>query len=614
MELNANQKKVVNTLKGNISVIASAGSGKTSVLTLRIKNLADNKVKPSSILAVTFSKKAKETLIKRLRDLLPDVYEQLQIETFHSFALKIIRKVHPEYRLWNLQWEKEKILKQITYDMRLYSGRNFPYNEIMSFISTQKNLMIKPGGELQAAYKMPYSLPDMREVYLRYENYKADNKLIEFDDFLNTAVDILKSDTHVLEYYKESIKYILADEYQDISISQAVLLKMLNTDNTMIVGDPLQAIYSFRGGDSRFILNFDKDYPNVTVIHLNTNYRCGKDIVALANTFAHSVPDSEHHNYVESLPSKDSVPIPTVKHYLSDSQEAESISEKILDKNYNYSDVAILARTNAQLQKIQNSLSLNNIPFEVVGGSLFINQKEIKILVSYLLLAYNTDNDEAFEYIWNRPNRYLPNVFLEKISEYGMKNKISMYDASLILAKENRRYYDSVKEIHDIIGILRSEKFDNVREMIEFLRDELDIDYFVSKGEVGDDGKSLEQSENMDSFENICEAYKNLNQFNSYIERLNKPKEMSNKNKVRLLTLHKSKGLEFPVVFIIGCNEGLLPHGKADNIDDERRLMYVGITRAEKELYMSYVSKYNNTILSRSRFIYEFQNAALTIK
>ncbi len=606
MNFNEQQKKAINTIEGNIAVIATAGSGKTSVLTQRIKNMVENyNISPFSILAITFSKKAKENIIEKLNTL--QVYD-VNIETFHSFALKIISSVYGgnKFKVWTTQWEKEKLIQDICTSLQLCSIDDVPFNKLFSFISLQKTNMKHPMDNLIYPSDAPFKDSVMKKIYMMYEEYKNRYSYIEFDDFLNIANEIFDERYDILVRYQNSFKYVLVDEFQDVSVSQALLLKKLNSKNTMIVGDPLQAIYSFRGGDSQFILNFDKNYEDVKVINLNTNYRCSKNIVSTANKLALSIPDSKHKNYVESIANNEIFKIPEVNHFSDDLEESEWIAKKIIElkrEGYKYNDISVLARTNAQLQKLESVLHSKNISFDIVDGKLFTDLPEIKLIVSYLRLALHENDNEAFSYLYNKPNRWLNKKFFEEVERNSIKRNTSLYNAMFTIDRRNWRFKSGIDEIFEVINYIQNKKYSSVSDLVKYLRNRLKIDEFVTKGKQADDGNYIEQIENLDSFESICSNYSSIEQLITYLDELNREVETKKDETVKLLTIHKSKGMEFPVVFIIGCNEEILPHYKNENVDDERRLFYVAITRAEKELYLSYVDFYNGKFKKISSFI-----------
>lgn len=617
MNFNKQQEETINTIDGNISVIATAGSGKTTVLTHRIKNMVENHgILPSSILAITFSRKAKDNIVAKLEELqIPNA----NIETFHSFALKIISSTYGanRFKVWTAQWEKEKTVQDICTSLQLCGVDDVPHNEIFSFIALQKVNMKHPSGDLIYTSGTPFKKDDMKRIYIMYEEYKDRNSYIEFDDFLNMANEAFDENEDILIRYQNTFQYVLVDEFQDVSLSQALLLRKLNSKNTMIVGDPLQAIYSFRGGDSKFILNFDNDYQNVKVINLNTNYRCSEDIVKTANKLALSIPDSKHKNYLESVADKKSFKIPELRHFYNDYEEGEWIAKRITElkrEGYKYNDITILARTNAQLQKLETTLHSANIAFDIVDGKVFTDLPEIKLIISYLRLSLHENDNEAFSYLYNKPNRWLNKKFFEEVERNSVQRNTSLYNAMFTIDRRNWRFKNGIDEIFEVINYMQNKKYSSVSDLVKYLRNRLNIDEFVTKGKQADDGSYVEQIDNLDSFENMCSKYSTIEQLITYLDDLNREIEIKRDEKVKLLTIHKSKGMEFPVVFIIGCNEELLPHYKNENIDDERRLFYVGITRAEKELYLSYSDMYNNKAKDISSFINDIKDTIKIIQ
>jgi len=582
MNYNNNQLTAINA-NGNIVTMASAGSGKTSVIIERTKRLINDGVDPTTILLITFSHKAKDTLIERLNN------EAVNIETFHSFGLKVIKdKYENKYEIWLKQWEKEKVIQDLLKELGLFNNQepNQYLKTCFGFIAHQKHLMLEPKNKLDYKGYDELTESEYKTIYRGYETYKKANNFIEFDDFLNIVYKIFNKDKGLLSKYQNQYKYIMADEFQDVSINQALVLRQLNKDNTMIVGDPLQAIYAFRGGQSKFILDFDKDYDNVTVVNLDTNYRCKQSIVEASNKFAAEwIPDTKHHNYVESKANRGGGFKPEIKSYSSSTTEGNNIGKKIKESNWEYKDIAILARTNAQLQKIQNGLVNNEIPFQVIGGGAYTDQAEIKLLLSYLRLANDTNDNEAFTYMYNKPNRWLGKKFLEEVHAncYGC----SYYDSMDTIARRNWKFKNGINDIMAIITTLQRGNFNNVGEMIKYIREICPIDDYFNK-EDQSEGEYNEKIESMDAFQDTCKRFENIDSLLKYMEMIG---QSNDANSVKLMTIHKSKGMEFPIVFIIGLDNDHMPHYMSDDIADEARIMYVGMTRAADELYMSYVDE-----------------------
>lgn len=614
MKFNENQSKAIEAIEGNIVVTASAGSGKTTVLVERIANMVNNhNISPPSILAITFSKKAKENMIDKLSGRLNSFLGDVSVETFHSLALKIIQSAYGfKHKVWTISYEKENCLKDIvSKNMKLCNQDELPFDDIMSYFSTQKLHMLKPTDVLIYSGLEPYCKEDMQQIYMKYENYKESNNLIEFDDFLNMVDDIFNENEEILTLYQNKFKYILSDEYQDINLSQVKMIERIaNGENFFVVGDAIQLIFSFRGADSKYMLDFDIKHNDTNVLSLNMNYRSSADIIATANELAKSIPESKHRNYVESVPFKATYKKPIFTEYTDAYDEGRGIADKILELcksgEYEHEDFAVLARTNAQLQKLEMVMYEKKVPFTIVDGSLFTEITEIKILLSYLRLAFDTEDNESFKFMYNKPNRWLSKKFLGEVEANCTFSDNSLYSNMNIIARRNWRFKKGIDEIYDVIGSLKNDNFTNVGKMVEFLRNRLPIDMFVTKGKPSENGDIHEQSENMDSFQDMCSQFETIEELLVHISELNKHVTSNNdKSKVKLITIHKSKGLEYPVVFLTGCSDGILPHYKSEDDNDERRLCYVGVTRAEKELYLSSIQFHNNKLLEISPFIAE---------
>lgn len=604
MKFNKQQEEIINTIDGNLCVIAAAGSGKTTVLVHRIKNMVQNyDIAPNSILAVSFNRKAKENIVNRLEKL---GIRGVNIETFHSLALKIIRAEYgDEYTVWTAYWEKQKALEDICSNLNICDKAEVPVNELLRFIALQKTYMLKPTDQLKYPKNSSIVPQNLQRIYKAYEEEKAKKSLIEFDDFLNIANEILDNNCDTAEFYRNAFDYVLADEFQDVSLTQSLFLKKLNTENTMIVGDPLQAIYAFRGGNSSFILNFNKEYANTKVVNLNTNYRCSQNIVDLANKFSHSIPDAKNELCVDSIAFHEKYTIPEYREFSSSSSEASWISKKIkmlLHKGYANEDIAILARTNAQLQQFETVFHDENIPFEIVNGMLFTQLPEIKLMLCYFRLAMNENDNIAFEYLYNKPNRWLGKKFMEEVKENSFQKNESLLESMDTIARRNWKFKRGIDEIYEVINRIQSGKYDTVKDLVQYLRKRLNLDAYFQKDQ-SDDSLGLEKIENMNTFETMCEEYETVEKLLKYINELNKAVENINSESVKLLTIHKAKGLEYPVVFVVGCNDGLLPHSKNEDVQDEQKLFYVAVTRAEKELFLSSNSFYNNMLYMPSPFI-----------
>ena len=606
MALNENQIKAINKDNGNVAVIATAGSGKTTVIINRIKRLiTECGVTPENILAVTFSKKAKENIQNKL----PDECCGVNVETFHSVALKIVQDyAHGTYELWVKSWEKEKCLFDICKELGLCAVKeDMPYNDLLKFIATQKTNMRK-SDNLIYDIDLPFTNSNMKIVYDEYEEYKEHHAYIEFDDLLNMACEIFEESPETLEKYQNIYTYILADEFQDVSLNQALFLKYLSAknNNLFVVGDGCQAIYQFRGGISKYLLDFDTEWAGADTINLNTNYRCSKDIVTTANELAKYLPESKNKHYVEAIANKKANSKPIYIECKTASEESNIVADeisKLIANGKKYEDIAVLARTNAQLQYFESEFAKRKIPYLTYSDTSFIEKAEIKLIISYIKLAFDTKTDSAFAFCYNKPNRWLNKAFFDEVSTLAKKKRCSLYDAMFMIDRRNWRFKNGIDEIYETVNKMQNKRFANMGEIVHMLRRDLNIDDFVSRGKLNDDGRYAEQIENLDTFEDTCKQFKTYAELKSYLLDIQNSDIQTDDKKVSLMTIHKSKGLEFPIVFLVGCSEGLLPHSKATDIDDEMRLMYVGITRAMDKLYLTSNLFYNSRNLMSSSFI-----------
>ena len=465
--------------------------------------------------------------------------------------------------------------------------------DVLSFISIQKNQMKKPDKTTRYG-----------KIYSQYEKYKSAHNQLDFDDMLVKCYEILSSNEKGLTYCQEQYQFILADEMQDTNAVQYEILRLIGSKykNVFVVDDPLQNIFMWRGSDNKYVLGFDQDWPEAKIIHLNKNYRSSQDIVEAANLFARCIPESKHPHYVESISDKGKFEKPVYERYLNETAEADGIAAKIKEYSeagYEYKDIAILTRTNAQLQNFEASLYRHNIPYSIVDGLSFIDRREIKTVLCYLRLICDMNDDEAFEYIYNRPNRWLGQAFIQEVRRLARREKISMYCAMFAVSKANWRYKNAVNNIYATIKTVGDEKYKTVADIIKNLRDYLNLDSYVSKDLCENDDSRVE---NLNTLERMASDYDDPKRFIAFMTRLSKEKK-TNPNSVQLMTIHKSKGLEFPVVFVAGVNQGLLPHEKSENPDEEKRLMYVAMTRAEKLLNISSTMQYNGKEVDESEFI-----------
>ena len=614
-KLNKQQEIAVKHIDGPMLVLAGAGSGKTKVLTSRIAYLIENGVRIENILAITFTNKAAKEMKDRVINLIGMDAKSIQISTFHSLGLRIIKENYAKlgYKSNFVILDSDdtltvikKIMKELNLNPKFYNAR-----DIRNKISSAKNEMMSPKEYAKVEFD--------RNIISVYESYNSKlliNNSVDFDDLLILPIKLFKMYPDVLRYYQDKYKYVLIDEYQDTNEAQYIFTKMLcnNHKNIFVVGDNDQAIYAFRGANYKNILNFEKDYPNAKVILLEENYRSTQNILDAANSvIKHNKMRKDKNLWCNNdIGSK-------VKYLKTDSdkEECEYVSNKIKelhDSGISYEDMAILYRTNAQSRLIEEEMLKNGIPYRIVGSFYFYNRKEIKDLLCYLRLINNHDDDVSLLRVINTPKRGIGDKTIEALTNKANLNKTSLFEA-----------IDGGKELAFKNLILKMEQeCENITltDMVELVLKESGL-----REELVNE-KSLEAEirlENLEEFKSITKGYEEEYGVISLTDFLNEVSLVSDisehqdsNNKVSLMTIHAVKGLEFDNVFIVGMEEGIFPHYNSINegtlaaIEEERRLCYVAITRAKKNLWMLNARKrmlFGNTQLNMpSRFMDEIDS------
>lgn len=621
---NENQKRAINFMDGACCVIATAGSGKTATLTYRIANLIEHGVKPENILAVTFSKKASEEMKNRLASLVEDS-DEVNIGTFHSICYRILRDE------WNIlnnplkdaelapDWWQKKTVKEIMSPPtnKFPNGINLNWipRQALSFISFQKNNLISPNDNLIINSNLYFMENKLRKLYKLYEERKNFEKKIDFDDMLIMCYKLFMEYPDILEKYQNMFKYILVDEYQDTNLVQSEILRLLaqKHHNLFVVGDDAQAIYGFRGSNVNLIINFKEDW-DAEVIPLDINYRSTANIVEWSNEL---IKNNVNQIPKDVKPNKDKYQDPVIFRETTEEDEAKTIAREISNlienESYKPKDFAILYRTNAQSRALEEALMENKIPYVVMGSGNFYKRKEIKDIIAYLKLCVDPHNDLALERIINTPNRYLGKSFMVTLENYAGEHDLSLYEALKSCPACFEWRYKKANDLYRLINQLGELKNENPKDVIMQIRKLTGYDDWLLQ-----DDTSNEQSDEYERIENLnalaygSSRFDNIQDFLNYIdyaENNNKTKG-TEADKVKLMSIHKSKGLEFPVVFIVGVNNGVLPHKNAildEEIEEERRLFYVAMTRAEKLLYISYTDFYMRQIAGKSDFIKELE-------
>jgi DNA helicase-2/ATP-dependent DNA helicase PcrA len=602
--LNDKQKEAVLATEGPCLVIAGAGSGKTKVLTHKIAYLISEKnVKPYNILAITFTNKAASEMKQRVEKIVGDVAQEMWMGTFHSICVRILRRFidrigfDTSFLIFDTSDQKtvvKECLKALNIDDKTFSDRS-----VLSEISNAKNEMLTPKA-YQAKYSGEFRKEKIGQVYELYQKRLRENNAIDFDDIINYTIDILSENPDVLQYYTEKFKYVLVDEYQDTNKAQFTLVTILASryGNITVVGDNDQGIYSFRGADISNILNFEKDFPGTKIIKLEQNYRCTGNILKAAN----AVIKHNENKYEKKLwTENEEGSLPCLYQAEDEYDEANYVVKQIehlkTEEYLKPKDFVILYRMNAQSRAIEDILRRENIPYKIVGGLKFYERKEIKDTIAYLRLIHNTSDNLSLKRIINEPKRGIGKTSLDKIQEISDRTGTSMYE--IIKHAEEfdlNRVKANAEEFINLIEELRLKKQE--LSISELLKELLNKSGYTRALELENTVEAETRMQNLEEFLTVAiefeeeSADNTLPEFLESITLSSDVDEMQDEdNTVTLMTLHSAKGLEFPVVFLVGMEEGIFPGyksiGEPKELEEERRLFYVGITRAKQFLHLT---------------------------
>ena len=625
--LNREQQQAVQYTEGPLLILAGAGSGKTKVLTVRIAYLLAQGVNPYEILAITFTNKAAKEMKSRVEGLVGDVANRIWLSTFHSFCAKFLRFELDNFLGYNSNFtiydtsDSQVVIKAALKALNL-DDKYYPVGAMISAISDAKNkLMFASDYRKQAR---DFYQQKVADVYEYYERELRKNNALDFDDLLLVAVKLLQSNAAVLDKYSKRFKYVMIDEYQDTNHAQYLLAYLLSSHwkNIAVVGDADQSIYAWRGADIQNILDFEKDYPNCTSIKLEQNYRSTKIILDAAN----AVIDNN-----EGRPEKnlwtDKVEGAKIQHFTAQSEheEAAFIGDTIVKKHdihgVPYGDMAILYRTNAQSRVLEEALIKRALPYTMVGGTKFYDRKEIKDVLAYLRVLYNPFDDLSLLRIINVPKRSIGATTVSKLQDYARENGTSLFMTLTQLHLVDTikgKTKEKLEEFGILIFTLVAEMDD--KSVLDILEAILDRTGYLAQLEESTDPQDQARAENIGELLSVAKDFQDTNPTGTvedFLEQVALVNDVDSfeqeESKVTLMTLHAAKGLEFPIVFLGGLEEGLFPHSRTlmnpEEIEEERRLAYVGITRAEKELYISNAT--TRTVFGRtssylpSRFIDE---------
>lgn len=601
--LNDKQKEAVLATDGPCLVIAGAGSGKTKVLTHKIAYDIESGIKPWNILAITFTNKAANEMKERIEKLIGDAAKDLWMGTFHSICVRILRRYidrigyKTDFVIFDTSDQKTLIkecLKTLKVDDKIFTDRG-----VLSEISNGKNEMLEPKA-YGVKYAGDFRKKTIAEIYELYQRRLRENNAIDFDDIINFTIKILSENPDVLDYYTEKFKYILVDEYQDTNKAQFTLVSLLASKygNVTAVGDNDQGIYSFRGADISNILNFERDFPGTRIIKLEQNYRCTGNILKAAN----AVIKHNENKYDKKLwTENEEGHLPCIYCGEDEYDEGRYIVEQInylkTEEYYKNSDFTILYRMNAQSRAIEDILMREGIPYKVIGGLKFYERKEIKDIIAYLRLIHNSADNLSLKRIINEPKRGIGKTSIEQIQEISDKTGNSMYEI-IRNAQEYglTRVFSNSRDFIEQIEYLKSKK--DELKISDLIKETLNKTGYTKALENENSVEAETRIENLEEFLTVAIEFEEESADNTlaeFLENITLSSDIDGMedqdNSITLMTLHSAKGLEFPVVFLVGMEEGIFPGyktiGEPQALEEERRLFYVGITRAKQYLYLT---------------------------
>jgi DNA helicase-2/ATP-dependent DNA helicase PcrA len=603
--LNPSQKEAVTVTEGPVLVLAGAGSGKTRVLTHRIAYLLKEKaVDPESILAITFTNKAAGEMKERLQALIGPVSRWLWVNTFHAACVRILRQeiaplgYRSNFVIYDTA-DQLSLIKNCLKELNL-DDKKFPPSSILNIISKAKNRLLDSEGLAQEADNL--LLGKAAQVYGKYQAHLKELNGLDFDDLLMLTVELFKKYPQILRRYQQRFRYILVDEYQDTNHAQYVLIRQLAAGhrNLFVVGDPDQSIYGWRGANLQNILDFQNDYPEARVIKLEQNYRSTQIILEAANqVISHNLDRKPKALWTKNPRGKPLLMVTGETELDEAAFVAGEIYQQVQQLGRSYRDFAVLYRTNAQSRVLEEAFIKTGIPYEIIGGIKFYERKEIKDILAYLKVLYNPLDAISLRRIINIPRRGIGEATWASLEKFGAEKGLTMYEtvhrareipglsSRFVRAVESfARLMDSLEEMVDRVPV--TELVENILEKSGYLEE-------LKRENTLDAAARLE---NLQEFLSVTYDYdrfseeKSLEGFLAQVSLVSELDEYEeNDDKVVLMTLHSAKGLEFPVVFLTGLEEGIFPHARSlleeDELEEERRLCYVGMTRAREELFLS---------------------------
>lgn len=628
--LNPEQQKAVRYTEGPLLIMAGAGSGKTRVLTHRIAYLMGEKeVAPRNILAITFTNKAAREMKERVAKLVGPQGQYMWVSTFHSMCVRILRRdidrigYSSNFSILD-SGDQLSVIKQVLKNLNI-DPKKFDPRAMLGQISTAKNELITE--EEFAKNAGNFYDRQVAQVYEGYQKMLRKNQSLDFDDLIMQTIHLFDRVPEVLEYYQRRFQYIHVDEYQDTNHAQYYLVKQLaeKYQNLCVVGDSDQSIYRWRGADITNILSFEKDYPSVKTVMLEQNYRSTKSILQAANKVIGNNSGRKPKNlWTDNDDGK------KISYYKGATEQeealyvADTIQKLTRSGKYQPSDIAILYRTNAQSRAMEDTFVKSAISYQMIGGTKFYDRKEIKDMIAYLRLITNPDDDISFQRVVNEPKRGIGKTSIERLQAYAAEHDISLYEAvkEVDFTGVSKKAANALAGFQDLIrSLTQQQEFLTATDMVEAVLERTGYE------EMLNNERSIEAQsrlENLEEFKTVTQEFEKANEDKTLIgfltdlaliadiDRVDE-EDPDQSQKITLMTLHAAKGLEFPVVFLIGMEENVFPHSRSmfdeEEMEEERRLAYVGITRAEQELYLTHAQMrtlYGRTNMNPiSRFIDE---------
>ena len=604
-KLNERQKEAVLATEGPVLVLAGAGSGKTTVLVNRIAYMISEKhIRPWNILAITFTNKAAREMKDRIERLLGDTAKDMWIGTFHSVCVRILRSCidllgySRDFVIYDTA-DTKTVMKECLRELNI-DEKSFPVRNVLSIISNAKNDLMD-AATFENVYKSDYRMSIIAKIYYRYQTKLRKNNAVDFDDIILNTVKILSENPDVLSKYQDKFRYILVDEYQDTNNSQYLLINLLAqaNRNLCVVGDDDQSIYKFRGANIGNILNFEDDYSDVQKITLDQNYRSTQNILDAANSVISNNKGRMGKSLWTSNGDGNKVFVYTGTNEYDEARYIARQIKKHFDEQGSFSDCAILYRTNAQSRVIEEMLMRESVPYKVLSGLRFYDRKEIKDIIAYLRVVYNPNDDVSLARIINEPKRKIGNATLEKARNIAREKETSLYDV-ISHADDYHEFKTAIKKLLSFSEIIQSLiKLKDTVTIEDLTGRILNDTGYMPALVMEDTTESKTRIENLGEFISvITEFEKNEetgNTLGEFLENISLVSDIDgydeNEDSAVLMTIHSAKGLEFPIVFLSGLEEGLFPGMRSmesdDDIEEERRLCYVAITRAKEQLYIT---------------------------